>query len=190
MKRLAWLALLLALPTASAEVEGDCHIRINEQDLGAASTTNPDGAIRVATADDIAFNMSLPAETTFYRIIVGIGPIERVLQEGPVETQGRVFNLTGNVSMAQYENAASGLYIIRAEATGDDGEVCAAAGLLSFQPGKILTATMAVAGVAVVGGGTGLGATVVQALKESKDKLDAVKDFKQYLVAATQAIRQ
>lgn len=190
MRRALLACMLLLVPGAQAEVEGECRIIIGTEDLAGRSADDPDDAIALNASHVIGYTMLLPPETTAYRILLSLGPQERVVSEAALAPGTQPLNVTGNFSLASYSWVGSGLYRIRAEATSDDQSVCTAVALVHFQPGKVLTATMVAAGLAVAGGGAGVAASVVRALRESAEKVQAIRHFKRSLVGVSQLVKR
>ena len=170
------LWVVLFVPVAGAEVEGDCTVTLQGVDVAGHRADEPAAAIPWREGEALEYNMSLNGTAASWRITAFLGPIERVLVQqdaaGPLGLRAVLGNITG----ASFP-AASGLYQVRGEATTTDGATCSAKALVLVHPPAGWTPLLA---GAVVVGGAAAGGIVVSAVggfQDTKEAVDVTKDF-------------
>jgi hypothetical protein len=142
------LALLAAVPTASATIDGPCDGTMNGTDL---KTTDKVEIEKGATVD-YAFSAQSPPRT--WSLTLVYGPYSKEAANGASETDE--MSISGTFSMEDYAWLGVGLYEVTTMVTLADGSTCSGKLLVDVQGNPLTTAVGAAAAAAAVGGSAGV----------------------------------
>ena len=161
---LALVALLL-VPSAMAEVEGGCAMRVQGEDIAGRDSTARDDAVHVASGDDLNIRITSPVVMVSWETKVHWGPFSFIVPRDADEGQEPSKNTEDIIGVGSFGWIGSGLYRISIEATLEDGGHCQGSTLLDLETPIWVTLAGWVSILLLVGGAAGLATAFIKVLR-------------------------
>lgn len=177
MKRILVFLLLLGVPGVAADIQGDCEVFIQGQDVRGRSDDAVADALVVHVGDNVTYEVLVPGPAKRFQLIAEVGPYEVVLDDRNFTAGEAVTRITGNTTFEGLPGGAAGAYRYRGEVTQWNDDGCVGSMLVRIVPASPFTPVLIGAVAAAGAGGTALMLLIVRGYQDGREIFDVVKDY-------------
>lgn len=148
------IALVLVVPSAGAEMAGDCRATLDGIDIEDRDADDADDAIALPAHQPATFDVESERPLESWNISIHYGPFEAPLSRG--EAPGNATTAQAQIPVNDFAWLGSGLYQVQGTVEMEDGSTCEGEALVDIQ-GDLLGTVLGTTSLAVAGlGGLGL----------------------------------